>query len=275
MNLIIDIGNTRIKAGLAEQNEIKHFFVFDNGKHTPVFKEFPEFSGRQKQADGEQVTPPPLNEAVDEFVAADLFEKFSVKHCIIGSVVDNMGQFINQLKEKAPTLVFTSETPVPLVNLYRTAHTLGGDRLAAAAGGVFLFPGKNVLIIDAGTCIKYNFVNKKKEYLGGAISPGLQMRFKALHTFTSRLPLLTIDESFNTLIGTNSNESILSGVEIGTIAETEGLIEKYRALYPDVNVVLTGGDTYFFEKRLKSRIFTDSLLIMKGLNAILEHNLQG
>ena len=239
-NLIIDIGNTRVKAGLFEQNELKNSFVF---------------------------------ETTGTLLASDLFKKHLIKQCIVASVVDKMDSFIMLLKEKTKTLVFTSDTPTPLINLYQSAHSLGSDRLAAAVGGNFLFPGKNVLIIDAGTCIKYNFVSSNNEFVGGAISPGLQMRFKALNTFTSRLPLLDKDENFDTLIGTTTNESILSGVETGIIAETEGLMEKYKQLYPDINIVFTGGDINFFEKRLKSRIFTDSFLILKGLNRILEHNL--
>jgi len=242
LNLIVDIGNTRIKAGLFEKNELILDFVFESAAAFPM---------------------------------SELFAKYPIKHCIVATVVDKMDAFILELKEQAKTLVFTSETPSPLKNLYRSVQSLGSDRLAAAVGGNFLFPDKNMLVIDAGTCIKYNFVSSKNEYLGGAISPGLQMRFKALSTFTSRLPLLDLDDNFNTLIGSTTNESILSGVEIGAIAETEGIIEQYKQLYPDIIIVLTGGDVNFFEKRLKSRIFTDSFLILKGLNSILEHNLDG
>lgn len=241
MNLIIDIGNTRIKTALFENAELKHFFVF---------------------------------ESTSALIEAGLFETYQIKHCIVATVVDNVEPFIDQLKEKAPTQLFTSQMPVPLVNLYQSANTLGSDRLAAAVGGATLFPGKNVVVIDAGTCIKYNFVNKNNEFIGGAISPGLKMRFKALNTFTSKLPLLDVNEKFDSLIGTTTAESILSGVETGIIAEVEGLIDKYKELFQDINVVLTGGDANFFEKRLKRRIFADSFLILKGLNCILDHNLK-
>ncbi len=261
INLVIDIGNTRIKAGLIEKNELVHFFVFETRPNEPVSKEY-RHSFHQS-----------FEQATEALLAADLFEKYSINRCIVTSVVDEMGSLINTLKEKAKTLVFTSETPTPLVNLYQSVNTLGSDRLAAAVGGNFLFPNKNVLVIDAGTCIKYNFVNDNNEFIGGAISPGLQMRFNALNTFTSRLPLLAVDENFDTLIGSNTNDSILSGVEIGTITEIEGVIERYKQFNPDLNIVLTGGDAYFFEKRLKSPIFTDSFLILKGLNVILNYNL--
>lgn len=241
MNLIIDIGNTRIKAALFENAELKHFFVF---------------------------------QSTSALIEAGLFENYPIKHCIVASVVDSVEYFIDQLKEKTQTQVFTSQMPVPIINLYQSANTLGSDRLAAAVGGASLFPGKNVVVIDAGTCVKYNFVNSNNEFIGGAISPGLKMRFKALNTFTSKLPLLDVNEKFDSLIGTTTAESILSGVEMGIIAEVEGLIDSYKELFPDINVVLTGGDANFFEKRLKRRIFADSFLILKGLNCILDHNLK-
>jgi type III pantothenate kinase len=129
-------------------------------------------------------------------------------------------------------------------------------------------------VVDTGTCIKYNFINNKNEYIGGAISPGLQMRFKSLNSFTSRLPLLDVEENFNTLIGTNSKDNILSGVELGAVAEINSFIDQYKQLYPDINVVLSGGDVNFFEKRLKKPIFAEPYLILKGLNNILNHCLK-
>ena len=241
MKLIIDIGNTRIKAALFEQNELKHFFVFDT---------------------------------TADLLSASLFGKYSITNCIVASVVNEVEPFVDQLKEETNVLLFTGKTPTPLKNLYQSANTLGSDRLASAVGGNFLFPSKNVLVIDAGTCIKYNFVNNKNEYIGGAISPGLQMRFKALNTFTAHLPLLEIEENYNILIGKNTSENILSGVEIGATTEVQGLIDQYQQLYPDVDVILTGGDANFFEKRLKKPIFADQFLILKGLNTILEYNLK-
>jgi type III pantothenate kinase len=171
-------------------------------------------------------------------------------------------------------LLFNSETPIPIKNRYRSAHTLGSDRLASAIGGNSLAPGQDILVIDAGTCVKYNYVNANNEYIGGGISPGLQMRFKAMNTFTSRLPLLEPVESYTELIGTNSNESILSGVQLGVINEVDAFIDQYRQQFNNIKVFLTGGDTDFFAKRLKNRIFADQNLILKGLNEILEYNLK-
>ena len=240
MQLVIDVGNTRIKAALFQQSELKKQFIFGT---------------------------------TDELFSANLFEINTINNCIVASVVNEMDVFVSQLKKKTNVLLFTSETSVPLKNNYESIQTLGSDRLASAVGGNSLFPNKNILIIDAGTCIKYNFVNKLNEYIGGAISPGLEMRFKALNTFTARLPLVEKEESFETVIGKNTRESILSGVEIGAVAEMEGIISLYQQMYSDLIVVLTGGDVNFFEKRLKKPIFADQFLILKGLNVILDYTI--
>lgn len=240
MQLVIDIGNTRVKAALFVGKELKQNFVFNSTK---------------------------------ELIDSGIIEKNPIQNCILASVVNEIGDFISELKGRLNVIIFNADTPTPIKNLYKSAHTLGSDRLAGAVGGNFLFPNKNVLIIDAGTCIKYNFVTKNNQYLGGGISPGLQMRFKAMHTFTSRLPLLEVDEKMDALIGTDSNESIVSGAQMGAVAEVDGIIEQYKLQYPDINVVLTGGDVKFFEKRLKNSIFADQNLILRGLNEILDYNL--
>jgi len=239
MQLVIDIGNTRVKAGIFDKNELLHFFVF---------------------------------QSYEEFIEANLPEKFSISKCIIASVVAEFDVISDFIRKTCSVFVFTSQTPSPLKNLYQSAHTLGSDRLAAAVGGNYAFPNQNLLVIDAGTCIKYNFVSAANEYLGGAISPGLQMRFKALNHYTSGLPLIELNENFNELIGNTTQNSILSGVEIGSIAEINGIIERYQAQYPTLKTVLTGGDVNFFEKRLKNSIFADPYLILKGLNVILNFN---
>lgn len=241
MQLVIDIGNTRVKAALFEQNNIVHYFVFNT---------------------------------TDELLKANILDQYNIENSILSSVVDGINTFVEHVKKKSPVLMYTIQTPTPLTNCYESPFTLGSDRLAASVAGNFLFPNKNVLVIDTGTCIKYNFINKNNEYIGGAISPGLKMRFKAIHSFTSRLPLLEVDENFDTLIARNSNDNILAGVELGAVAEINSFIEQYKTLYPDIKVLLTGGDINFFEKRLKKPIFADSYLILKGLNNILEHNLK-
>ncbi|MCX6294691.1 MAG: type III pantothenate kinase [Bacteroidetes bacterium] len=240
MQLVIDIGNTQVKAAIFDGKEMKDSFVFTS---------------------------------VDNLLLSGIIKNNPVNTCILASVVDNIEPFIAHLKEKLNVLIFNSATLIPIKNLYKTVQSLGSDRLAAAVGGNALYPDKNVLVIDCGTCIKYDFVNSKNEYLGGAISPGLNMRFNAMHTFTARLPLLTLDQSYDALIGTSTNESMLSGAQNGAIAEIEGFIEQYKQQFPDVFVVLTGGDVNFFEKRLKNSIFADPNLIQKGLKEILDYNL--
>ncbi len=240
MHLVIDIGNTRVKAALFEQKELKHFFVYSN---------------------------------TTEFLQSETLEMYHIENCILVSVIDSIEPFIQELKKKFQVLIYSTLTPTPLKNQYQTIDTLGGDRLIGAVAGNFLYPHQHVLVIDAGTCIKYNFVNNQNEFIGGAISPGIKMRFQALNAFTARLPLLKMDESYNLLIGRNSNENLLTGVELGAVAEVTGFIEQYISLFPDLKVVLTGGDSIFFEKRLKRTIFADPFLILRGLNIVLDYNL--
>lgn len=239
MQLAIDIGNTRIKAGIFEQNVLKKTLVFDD---TALFFQ------------------------------SQLVSKLGIKRAIVGSVVDGIDAFVSDLSQQANVMLFKADTPLPLVNKYQSAATLGSDRLAAAVGGNELAPNENILVIDAGTCVKYNFVNGKNEYIGGAISPGLKMRFTALNTFTARLPLLKADEKLNSYIGKTTEESIRSGVENGIVKELDGCIDEYRRDFNNLKVFLTGGDTDFFAKRLKNCIFADQNLILKGLNRILSHN---
>jgi type III pantothenate kinase len=163
------------------------------------------------------------------------------------------------------------QTPLPLTNNYRTPETLGKDRLACAAGAAFLFPKKDVLVIDAGTCIKYEFVSHRGIYEGGAISPGLEMRFNALHTFTDKLPLLH-PATEAPLIGNDTRDAILSGIMKGTLLEIRGFIKEYEILFPELQLIITGGDASFFDKQLKNSIFADPFLVLRGLNFILRHN---
>lgn len=239
MQLVIDIGNTRVKAAVFENTQLLEQLAFKN---------------------------------TDDFLSSELLKKFAIKNCILSTVVNGKEDFVAILKAQFPVLTYTIETPTPVKNKYESPHTLGSDRLAAAVGGNFMFPDKNLLIIDAGTCIKYNFVSQQNEFIGGAISPGLKMRFKALHSFTSRLPLLELDAQFNTLIASNTNNNLLAGVQMGALAEMKGFIEQYKSIYPDIQVILTGGDINFFENRLKTPIFADPFLILKGLNIILNYN---
>lgn len=240
MNLIIDIGNTRVKAALFKENQLFELRIF---------------------------------ESVSELLSDLSFIK-QAQNAIIGSVVDDLTLFYSALDSIIPTLIFTHQTKIPLLNSYHSVSTLGSDRLAAAVGANMLYPSKDVLVIDAGTCIKYNFTNSQNEYLGGAISPGIQMRLNALEHFTSKLPLIELDENFDELIGRNTQGSILSGVLNGSLAEIDGLINDYKIQFPEIICILTGGNTEFLAKRLKNSIFTHQNLVLKGLNDILNYNLE-
>lgn len=240
MNLVADVGNTRVKIALFEGDALKYQYFFSLEE----------------------------TDAISGFIRMQTPDR-----AIVSSVVNNDGEIISSLKSAGFSVVeYTSKTKIPVKNLYKTPDTLGNDRIPPVIAAQKLQPGSAILVIDAGTCIKYNFLNKQAEYLGGAISPGLNMRFKALHTFTSRLPLVEPDAAFSKLIGTDSRESILAGVQTAAAAEVNAMIDQYVQQFPDVNVFLTGGDIAFFEKRIKNPIFVDPNLVLKGLNIILNYN---
>jgi type III pantothenate kinase len=163
-------------------------------------------------------------------------------------------------------------TRLPVKNLYLTPVTLGNDRIANAAGAAATFHHTPVLVIDAGTCIKYDFVNAKGHYKGGSISPGLQMRFDALHHFTDGLPLLKPDLKFH-LTGATTKDAITAGVQAGILAEAEAVMEMYKKKYRGIKFILTGGDYRFFAGNLKKHIFVAPNLTLLGLNEILDFNI--
>ncbi len=149
---------------------------------------------------------------------------------------------------------------------------MGYDRIAAVTGAHTIYPNNNVLVIDAGTALTYDLVTAEGEYLGGNISPGMNMRFKALNKFTNRLPLLSINDEEIDLLGTSTEKAIKSGVVNGVLMEIEGFISSVSQKFTDLKVVITGGDAFSFEKRLKSSIFVISHLNLIGLNRILDYN---
>jgi type III pantothenate kinase len=162
-------------------------------------------------------------------------------------------------------------TPVPIHMAYQTPETLGHDRIALAVGAFSAFPGADCLVIGAGTCITYDLVTSDGTYHGGAISPGISMRLKALHTFTGKLPLVQ-QQPFDGLIGTTTDSSILSGVVNGVIEEINGVTGRYRTLYPGIRLILTGGDQDFLFDNVKSDIFAVPEMVLQGLNKILDYN---
>ncbi|MCF6366433.1 MAG: type III pantothenate kinase [Bacteroidales bacterium] len=242
MNLILDLGNSYTKAALFRRGEISHL---------SSFKTCEEITDKIKK----------------------LTEQQSVKKVILSSVSSEFIELDNFLSENFDFyLKLNHKTKVPIKNFYETPETLGKDRLAAVIAASNIFPNTDVLVFDAGTALTIDFINQNNEYLGGSISPGINMRYEALHYFTKKLPKLTIDENIDSLTGKNTNESIITGVQNGILNEVEKYIEKYLIKYPELKVVFTGGDTYFFEKRIKNKIFTDPNIVLKGLNIILEYN---
>ena len=176
---------------------------------------------------------------------------------------------VDYLKNRAKKFIQLDEnTRLPIENLYKTPETLGQDRIAACVGANFLMPDTNLLVIDAGTAITYDIVNAKNQYVGGNISPGLEMRKNALHNFTQKIPLIEITELVPAF-GATTNEAILAGVVNGLIYEIEGYISLTSNVYPKLSVFLTGGDAFYFEKKLKSTIFANENLLLVGLNRIL------
>ena len=198
--------------------------------------------------------------------------KYAFTHGIVGAVREITPQAEERLQAlHIPLLRFTSSTPVPITNRYRTPQTLGSDRLAAAVGARSLKPGKDLLIIDAGTCVTYEVIDALGNYWGGNIAPGMHMRLRALHEFTAKLPLVEAEGAVPGM-GYDTDTAIRSGVLRGMKYEIEGYIRSMRAKYPKLLVFLTGGDRFSFETNLKSIIFADRFLVLKGLNRILNYN---
>ena len=191
---------------------------------------------------------------------------------IVGSVIGVPETVEEKLKGLPfPILHFTPDTPIPICNKYKSPETLGSDRLAAAVGASILKPEKDILIIDAGTCITYDVIDASRNYWGGNIAPGMQMRLHALHEYTVRLPLVQAEGEVPGL-GYNTETAIRSGVLRGMKYEIEGYIKSMRAKYPHLLVFLTGGDKINFDTNIKNSIFADKFIVPRGLNKILDYN---
>jgi len=240
MNLIIDAGNTFVK-----------FAVFD--KETLLFDEIAE--------EGQFTT-----------TVKEIFSRYpNISWAIVSSVGVLKKTDISALAVFCVVHVLNHNSKVPFKNSYTTPQTLGVDRLALATAAFYHSPKRNILVIDAGSCITYDMINSSGEYVGGAISPGLAMRYKALHDQTAKLPLLDVDEPLD-LIGTSTKSSIHSGVVNGVVSEIDGFVDQYSARFIDLTVILTGGDAEFLSKRLKNTIFAHSKFLLVGLNHLLEYN---
>jgi len=239
VHLVIDIGNTSAKTAVFSQGEIKEVMRCSN-----------------QSLEGLDV----------------LCQQYPIKKGIWASVVSIHEKVQRQLQQLPfPMMEFTYQTPIPIQNLYQTPQTLGVDRLAAAIAAYTQKPHHPALVIDAGTCITYDFIDEHGQYHGGNISPGMEMRFKALHEFTSKLP--KIQASGETPpYGFSTETAIRSGVIRGIEHEICGYIQHLKKNYPSLLVFLTGGNDFSFDTNLKSGIFADGFLVLKGLNRILEYN---
>mgnify|MGYP000035075970 CR=1 FL=1 len=240
MNLIIDIGNTATKLAVFQLDNILEVQVVTTKEMIPV-----------------------VEKILDKYAG--------IEQGVLSSVAFLEASDVNSLLKLLPLKVLESSLKMPFNNCYDTPHTLGVDRLALMAAAVKHYPRTNVLVIDAGTCITYDFIDAQQNYLGGAISPGVHMRYKSLKTFTSNLP--SLEKSIpKQRIGSSTKSSIHSGVIYGIAHEIEGAIEDYQSKYPDLTVILTGGDADFLCKQFKISIFANSIFLLEGLNFLLEFN---
>lgn len=238
MNLVIDIGNSSAKLGLFDNNIL-------------------------------------INNTIIHIIDADSLQKFvnltKPERVIISDVGNKNNEFKKNIFELFPnTIQLDRDTPLPFRNDYSTLSSLGYDRIAAVAGALAQYPGKDVLVVDAGTAITYDIITRDAVYPGGNISPGLNLRFKALNSFTGKLPLISFEENFP-IIGTNTKEAILAGVIQGITNEIDGFIEAFKQKYPELITVFTGGDAPRFVNRLKNPIFASPFLVLNGLNLILNY----
>ncbi len=233
-----DFGNTRLKCAIFKNRELENLIVIDND--------------------------------LPETIQAVL-NQYQPNKTILASVINHnpASEAILASQTQFHKISYTSK--IPLTTPVGKPETIGADRLALCAAAVDLFPNQHNLVIGLGSCITYNFVNKFHEFLGGSISPGMQMRFRSMHEYTALLPLIEADNQFP-LIGFDTKTNLLSGVILGMAKEIDGIIEAYSLKYSNFNVLLTGGDMGFFVPHLKKKIFADSYLIYKGLYAISEFN---
>lgn len=237
MNLAIDIGNSRVKTGLFIDNKLVKNAVYNSFNLITLKAIFRENPG--------------------------------IEHSILCSVTTYPVALKKFLSSHSHFIELSSEMPVPVKIAYKTPETLGMDRLAAVCGANKLYRGKNALVVNAGTCVTYDFIDNKNTYRGGSISPGLDMRYQALHTFTGKLPLIAPDMKYKKLVGASTEECIKSGVQLGMASEIDGIIKEYQLKYSNLTIILTGGSMPWLLKSLKSKIKPEPFLVLTGLNVIL------
>ena len=237
MKLIIDIGNSITKIALFEAKKI---VVVTKLKHCDL-------------------------QSVNDFVSNRVISK-----TIISSVKKSNSDILN-VANYYNAFILSNNLQLPIKNKYKTPDTLGQDRLALVIGAHALYPNKDIIAFDAGTCLTIDFITQEGEYIGGRISPGIEMRYKALNTFTDNLPLVKTGNN-TIIIGNDTKSSVISGVQYGILTEVKSAISDYRLQYPNCIAIITGGDCFFFEKELKNSIFANPNLVLIGLNEILDIN---
>ena len=245
MNLVVDIGNTRTKIAFFENNELVEKAILETG-------------------------------ALGELSAATKGQ--AIDGAILSSTGLDTEGVENFLKTHYPFVKFDHTTPIPIKNKYKTPETLGKDRLAAVIAAKIMFPKENCLIIDAGTCLTYNFITANNLFIGGNITPGLTMRLKAMHHFTAKLPEVerhTEGVEFMEMLGTTTESAMQIGAQVGILAEVEGFVERFIRNFGKIKVILTGGDGEFLMKHVAiSERYFERNLVLQGLNQILNFNLK-
>ncbi len=238
VTICFDFGNTRYKAAVFENDQFTEMVVLNDDNR----------------------------ETIEQLIA-----QYKPQYTILSSVVNHQQALEDVLSHHTHFHKLTHLTKIPFTTPVGKPETIGTDRLALCAAAVHLFPQKNNLAIGLGTCITFNFINQYHQFLGGSISPGLEMRFKAMYGFTAKLPLVNMEWNFP-LIGYDTKTNLLSGVAWGMAKEIDGVIDAYKEKFGNFNVLLTGGDTLHFAPLLKNQIFADPQLIFKGLYAISVYN---
>ena len=241
MNLTIDIGNTRTKFGFFQENELVEKIVVEKWRLADLKK---------------------------------IVNNQNIENIICSTVKTENKQMETYLKQHWYFLNLNAATPLPIQNLYGTPKTLGKDRLAAVVGANALFPKQHCLVIDAGTCTTYDLIDAEGNYLGGNITPGLDMRFKAMQHFTAKLPLVHKPNDVKNGIGKNTIDALQVGGGLGNVLEMTAWIQFFQDKFKGINTTLTGGDAEYFANRLKTKIFVNSNLVLIGLNKILNHNVE-
>lgn len=238
MNLCIDIGNSFIKLAIVENREVLHKDVV---KKIYVSK------------------------------IKEIKRSFDFKSVIVGASGKLPKSIMRHLGQNYHLLILSADTPLPIQIGYKTPKTLGRDRIAAVVGAHAIYPESDNCVIDIGTCITFDVILKSKLYVGGNISPGVELRLKAMNDYTARLPLVKRG-GLDHLLGESTEEALQNGATIGTLLEIKSFIESVRQKYSKINVIITGGDAIFFAEAINSKIFVNPNLVLIGLNEIMKFN---